>query len=45
MEILLDIKFLRTIDILLTNKWNDQIITEDLRVISKELEDNFKVMK
>lgn len=44
LEILLDIKFRRTIDILLTNKWNDKLIKEQLNYIYDYLEKNYKMM-
>lgn len=44
MEILFNIKFMRTIDILLTNKWNDQSIKEMLHSIYDYLEKNYKSM-
>jgi V-type H+-transporting ATPase subunit H len=45
LEILFDIKFMRTIDILLTNKWNDHQIKENLNFIYDHLEKNYKIMK
>jgi hypothetical protein len=35
---------MRTIDILLTNKWNDSIIKEQLNFIYDFLEKNYKIM-
>ena len=43
-ENLFNIKFMRTIDILLTNKWNDVIIKELLHFIYDYLEKNYKIM-
>jgi hypothetical protein len=36
---------MRTIDILLTNKWNDPVIKEQLNFIYDYLEKNYKIMK
>ena len=44
LEILFNIKFMRTIDILLTNKWNDPVIKELLNFIYDFLEKNYKIM-
>ena len=44
LEILFNIKFMRTIDILLTNKWNDPVIKEMLNFIYDFLEKNYKIM-
>ena len=44
-EILFDLKFMRTIDILLTNKWNDSLIRELLHQIYDFLDKNYKIMK
>ena len=43
-ESLFNIKFMRTIDILLTNKWNDPMIKELLYFIYDYLEKNYKIM-
>lgn len=45
LEILLDINFMRTIDTLLTNKWNDPLIKENLNSIYDYLEKNYKFLK
>ena len=44
-EILFDIKFMQTVTILLTNKWNDPIIKELLNFCLDYLEKNYKSMK
>ena len=44
-EILFDIKFMQTVSILLTNKWNDPIIKELLNHSLDFLEKNYKSMK
>ena len=44
-ETLFDLKFMRTIDILLTNKWNDSLIRELLNQIYDFLDKNYKIMK
>ena len=44
-EILFDIKFMQTVSILLTNKWNDPIIKELLNYTFDYLEKNYKSMK
>jgi hypothetical protein len=44
-EILFDIKFMQTVSILLTNKWNDPIIKELLNYCLDFLEKNYKSMK
>ena len=44
-EILFDIKFMQTVSILLTNKWNDPIIKELLNYCLDYLEKNYKNMK
>ena len=44
-EILFDIKFMQTVSILLTNKWNDPVIKELLHLIYDFLEKNYKSMK
>ena len=44
-EILFDIKFMQTVSILLTNKWNDPIIKELLNYCLDYLEKNYKSMK
>jgi V-type H+-transporting ATPase subunit H len=44
-EILFDIKFMQTVSILLTNKWNDPIIKELLNYCFDYLEKNYKSMK
>ena len=44
-EILFDIKFMQTVSILLTNKWNDPIIRELLNLCFEFLEKNYKSMK
>ena len=44
-EILFDIKFMQTVTILLTNKWNDPIIKELLNYCLDFLEKNYKSMK
>ena len=44
-EILFDIKFMQTVTILLTNKWNDPIIKELLNYCLDYLERNYKSMK
>ena len=44
-EILFDIKFMQTVSILLTNKWNDPIIKELLNYSLDYLEKNYKSMK
>ena len=44
-EILFDIKFMQTVSILLTNKWNDPIIKELLNFCLDFLEKNYKSMK
>ena len=44
-EILFDIKFMQTLSILLTNKWNDPIIRELLNYCLDYLEKNYKSMK
>ena len=44
-EILFDIKFMQTVTILLTNKWNDPIIKELLNFSLDFLEKNYKSMK
>ena len=44
-ETLFDLKFMRTIDILLTNKWNDSLIRELLHQIYDFLDKNYKIMK
>ena len=44
LETLFNIKFMRTIDILLTNKWNDSIIKEKLNEIYDFLDKNYKIM-
>ena len=44
-EILFDIKFMQTVTILLTNKWNDPIIKELLNYCLDYLEKNYKSMK
>ena len=44
-EILFDIKFMQTVSILLTNKWNDPLIRELLNLILDFLEKNYKSMK
>ena len=36
---------MRTIDILLTNKWNDSLIRELLHQIYDFLDKNYKIMK
>ena len=43
-EILFDIKFMQTVSILLTNKWNDPIIKELLNYCLDFLEKNYKSM-
>ena len=45
LEILLDISFMRTIDILLTNKWNDPLIKEYLNSTYDYLDKNYKFLK
>ena len=44
-EILFDIKFMQTVSILLTNKWNDPVIRELLNFCLDFLEKNYKSMK
>ena len=44
-EILFDIKFMQTVSILLTNKWNDAVIKELLNYCLDFLEKNYKSMK
>ena len=44
-EILFDIKFMQTVSILLTNKWNDSVIKELLNYCLDFLEKNYKSMK
>lgn len=44
-EILFDIKFKQTVSILLTNKWNDKNIKENLDYCYDFLEKNYKSMK
>ena len=44
-EILFDIKFMQTVSILLTNKWNDPVIKELLNFCFDFLEKNYKSMK
>ena len=44
-EILFDIKFMQTVSILLTNKWNDPIIRDLLNLCFDFLEKNYKSMK
>ena len=44
-EILFDIKFMQTVSILLTNKWNDPVIRELLNLCLDFLEKNYKSMK
>ena len=44
-EILFNIKFMQTVSILLTNKWNDPIIKELLNYCLDFLEKNYKSMK
>ena len=44
-EILFDIKFMQTVSILLTNKWNDPVIRELLNSCLDFLEKNYKSMK
>ena len=44
-EILFDIKFMQTVTILLTNKWNDPVIKELLNFSLDFLEKNYKSMK
>ena len=44
-EILFDIKFMQTVSILLTNKWNDPVIKELLNYCLDYLEKNYKNMK
>ena len=44
-EILFDIKFMQTVSILLTNKWNDSVIRELLNYCLDFLEKNYKSMK
>ena len=44
-EILFDIKFMQTVTILLTNKWNDPVIKELLNLSLDFLEKNYKSMK
>ena len=44
-EILFDIKFMQTVSILLTNKWNDPVIRELLNFCLDYLEKNYKSMK
>jgi hypothetical protein len=44
-EILFDIKFMQTISILLTNKWNDPVIKELLNYCLDFLDKNYKSMK
>jgi hypothetical protein len=44
-EILFDIKFMQTVSILLTNKWNDLVIRELLNLCLDFLEKNYKSMK
>ena len=44
-EILFDIKFMQTVSILLTNKWNDTVIKELLNYCLDFLEKNYKSMK
>ena len=44
-EILFDIKFMQTVSILLTNKWNDPVIKELLNFCFDFLEKNYKAMK
>ena len=44
-EILFDIKFKQTVSILLTNKWNDELIKELLNFCFDFLEKNYKAMK
>ena len=44
-EILFDIKFMQTVSILLTNKWNDPVIRELLHFCLDFLEKNYKSMK
>ena len=44
-EILFDIKFMQTVSILLTNKWNDPVIKELLNFCLDFLEKNYKSMK
>jgi hypothetical protein len=44
-EILFDIKFMQTVSILLTNKWNDPVIKELLNYCLDYLEKNYKSMK
>ena len=43
-EILFDIKFMQTVSILLTNKWNDPVIKEMLHFCLDFLEKNYKSM-
>lgn len=45
LEVLLDISFMRTIDTLLTNKWNDSLIKESLNFIYDYLDKNYKFLK
>lgn len=44
-EMLLDLRFMKTIDILLTNKWSDTIIRENLNQLYENLEKAYKNMK
>ena len=44
-EIFFDIKFMQTVSILLTNKWNDPVIRELLNFCLDFLEKNYKSMK
>jgi hypothetical protein len=43
-EVLLDLKFMRTIDILLTTKWSDLAIKKDLNELYDFLDKNYKIM-
>ena len=45
LEMLLDMKLMKTIDILLTHKWSDPLIKDLLNNIYEFLDKNYKFMK
>jgi len=45
LEMLLDMKLMKTIDILLTHKWSDPIIKDLLNTTYEFLDKNYKFMK
>jgi len=45
LEMLLDMKLMKTIDILLTHKWSDPLIKDLLNITYEFLDKNYKFMK